>query len=130
MKWISLQDLALIHRTVINETGGVHGVMNYGALESSLQRPFSFFEGNEAYPDIWSKLAVFIHSLIVFHPFADGNKRTAFVATDVILKLNGYHIKPAFDHEIFFFAIARGEKSIEEIKHWLKIHSGPIYEHH
>lgn len=88
-------------------------------------RGSSSFDGQEYYPDIWSKTAAFIHSLIVFHPFADGNKRTAFVAAEVILTLNGFSIKPALENESFFWAIARGEKSVEEIKEWLKSHSEP-----
>jgi death-on-curing protein len=123
LTWISLRELVLIHELVINATGGVHGIINPVALESALLRPFSSFAGKEHYPDMCSKTAAFIHSLIVFHPFADGNKRTAFVAAEVILKLNGYGIKPGKENEDFFWAIARGEKSVEEIKEWLKNHS-------
>lgn len=125
MKWISLKELVLIHELVINATGGVHGIINPVALESALLRPFSSFEGEEHYPDMWAKTAAFIHSLIVFHPFADGNKRTAFVAMEVILKLNGFNINPATENEDFFWAIARGEKSVEEIQEWLNSHSQP-----
>jgi death-on-curing protein len=125
LNWISLRELVLIHELVISETGGVHGIVNPVALESALLRPFSAFEAKNLFPDIWSKIAVLIHSLIAFHPFADGNKRTAFVAAEVILKLNGYHIRPAIEHEAFFWAIARGEKSIEEIQDWLRSHSEP-----
>ena len=123
MNWINLKELILIHELVINETGGAHGIINPIALESVLLRPFSSFEGKELFPDIWSKIAAFVHSLIVFHPFTDGNKRTAFVAAEVILKLNGFHIKPTVRHETFFWAIARGEKSIEEIQNWLTRHA-------
>lgn len=123
MNWINLRELVLIHDLVINETGGVPGIINPVALESALLRPFSSYEGKEHYPDMWGKTAAFIHSLIVFHPFADGNKRTAFVAAEVILKLNGLSIKPSKENEDFFWAIARGEKSVEEIKEWLKNHS-------
>jgi len=125
LKWISLKELVLIHELVINATGGVHGIINPVALESALLRPFSSFEGEEHYPDMWAKTAAFIHSLIVFHPFADGNKRTAFVAMEVILKLNGFNINPATENEDFFWAIARGEKSVEEIQEWLNSHSQP-----
>ena len=125
MNWITLRELVLIHELVIKETGGLHGIINPVALESALVRPFSSFGGKELFPDMWSKIAVLIHSLIAFHPFTDGNKRTAFVAAEVILKLNGYHIKPALEHEVFFWAIARGEKSMEEIQDWLKIHGEP-----
>ena len=125
MNWITLRELVLIHELVINETGGLHGIINPVALESALVRPFSSIEGKELFPDMWSKIAALIHSLIAFHPFTDGNKRTAFVAAEVILKLNGYHIKPALEHEAFFWAIARGEKSMEEIQDWLGIHCEP-----
>ena len=125
MIWINLKELVLIHEMVINETGGVHGIINPIALESVLLRPFSSFEGKELFPDMWSKIAALVHSLIAFHPFIDGNKRTAFVAAEVILNLNGYHITPDFEHEAFFWAMARGEKSIEEIQVWLKRYAKP-----
>jgi death-on-curing protein len=128
LNWINLKELVLIHELVINETGGAHGIINPIALESVLLRPFSSFEGKELFPDIWSKVAVLVHSLIAFHPFTDGKKRTAFVAAEVILKLNGYRITPAIEHEAFFWAIARGEKSIEEIQAWLKKHATRINE--
>jgi death-on-curing protein len=128
LNWINLKELVLIHELVINETGGARGIINPIALESVLLRPFSSFEGKELFPDIWSKVAVLVHSLIAFHPFTDGNKRTAFVAAEVILKLNGYRITPAIEHETFFWAIARGEKSIEEIQAWLKKHATRINE--
>lgn len=123
MNWISLRELVLIHEMVVNETGGVHGIINPVALESALLRPFSSFEGKELFPDRWSKIAAFIHSLIVFHPFTDGNKRTAFVAADVILKRNGSTIKPSPENEEFFWAIARGEKSMGDIQEWLRRHA-------
>jgi death-on-curing protein len=123
LNWINLKEIVLIHELVVNETGGMHGIINPVALESALSRPFSSFEEKELFPDMWSKIAALIHSLIAFHPFTDGNKRTAFVAAEVILKLNGYHITPAIEHEAFFWAIARGEKSVEEIQAWLTRHA-------
>jgi len=79
MNWITLLELALIHEHVIQETGGVHGITNPGGLESALARPFTTFGGVELFPNLISKVAALIHSLIAFHPFADGNKRTAKV---------------------------------------------------
>jgi death-on-curing protein len=74
LNWINLKELVLIHEMVIDETGGVHGIINPIALESVLLRPFSSFEGNELFGDIWSKIAALVHSLIAFHPFVDGKK--------------------------------------------------------
>jgi death-on-curing protein len=123
MKWVNLVELALIHERVIQETGGVHGITNPGGLESSLARPFTTFGGVELFPNLISKVAALIHSLVVFHPFADGNKRTALVAADVCLRLNGYRLVPSADVEPFFWSIARGEKAIEEIVQWLRTHT-------
>ena len=120
MNWITLAELALIHEWVIQETGGVHGVTNPGGVESSLERPFTKFGGIELFPDLVSKIAALIHSLIAFHPFADGNKRTALVAADVCLRLNGHRLVPSTDVEPFFWSVARGEKEINEITKWLK----------
>ena len=123
MKWIKLEELLIIHEMVIKETGGVHGVINWGALESVLMRPFTSFEGKEFFPDLWSKIAAMVHSIVIYHPFLDGNKRTALVAADVCLRLNGWRLIPSDEVEPFFWSIARGEQSIEEIAGWLKSHS-------
>ena len=125
MNWITLMELALIHERVIQETGGIQGIMNPGGLESALARPFTSFGGVELFPDVVAKAAALIHSLIAFHPFVDGNKRTALVAADVCLRLNGYRLVPSADVEPFFWSVARGEKEIEEITEWLKKHIEP-----
>jgi len=125
MNRISLPDLVFIHERVIEETGGVHGVTNPGGLESALERPFTSFGGVPLFPDLVSKVAAFIHSIIAFHPFADGNKRTALVSADVCLRLNGYRIVPSEEVEPFFWAMARGEIEIEGIAEWLRSHTEP-----
>jgi death-on-curing protein len=125
MNWISLPELALIHERVIEETGGIHGVTNPGGLESALERPFTSFGGVAMFPDLVSKVAAFLHSIIVFHPFADGNKRTALIAADVCLRLNGYRIVPSEEVEPFFWAVARGEKEVDGIAEWLRSHTEP-----
>jgi len=128
VNWITLEELALIHERVIAETGGVHGITNPGGLESALARPFTAFGGQELFLDLWGKVAALVHSVIAFHPFADGNKRTALVAADVCLRLNGFRLVPSGEVEPFFWAVARGEKAIEEIAAWLKAHSEPWQE--
>jgi death-on-curing protein len=47
------------------------------------------------FPELWDKIGVLIHSIIAFHPFSDGNKRTVLVAADVCLLVNGYRIVPS-----------------------------------
>ena len=123
MNWLTQEELLLIHEQVIEETGGEHGIINPGGLESALQRPFTTTRGQELFPDLWSKVAALIHSIIAFHPFLDGNKRAALVAADVCLRINGFGLIPSDEVESFFWAIARGEKSVEEITEWLRAHS-------
>jgi death-on-curing protein len=128
LNWLTLEELLLIHEQVIEETGGIHGVIYSGGLESALSRPFTAFGGEEMFPDLWSKIAVLLHSLIAFHPFVDGNKRTALVAADICLRLHGYRLIPSEEVEPFFWAIARGEKLITEITVWIKAHTEPWQE--
>ena len=125
MNWVSLRELIIIHEQVIAETGGMPGIMNPGALESALARPFTAFDGIELFPDLVSKVAALIHSLIAFHPFVDGNKRTALVAADVCLRLNGDRLVPSDEVAPFFWAVARGEKEISQIAEWLRDHVEP-----
>lgn len=125
MNWISLNEVVLVHERVIAETGGVHGVANPGGLESALKRPFVAFGGVELFADLLSKVAALIHSIVAFHPFADGNKRTALVAADVCLRLNGLRLVPSDEVEPFFRAIASGQREIPEIAEWLKENAEP-----
>ena len=128
MNWISPVELAIIHERVIAETGGIQGIINTGGIESALARPFSSFGGVELFPELISKVAALIHSIVSFHPFVDGNKRTALVAADVCLRLNGFRLAPSNEVEPFFWAIARGEIDIDKIAEWLKTHVEPFKE--
>lgn len=123
MNWITLEEIVLVHERVIAETGGLRGIVNPGGLESALIRPFTAFSGYELFADLHSKVAVLIDSIIAFHPFVDGNKRTALVAADVCLRLNGYRLIPSDELEEFFWSIARGEKSVEDIIQFIKEHT-------
>lgn len=116
----------LIHARVIDATGGLHGILNPGAAESAILRPFTSFGGAELFPSVSAKIAALVHSLIAFHPFADGNKRTALVAADVCVRLNGHRISPGRAVEDFFWSIARGEQYVESIASWLDSHIEPL----
>ncbi len=120
MKTLKIEDLLLIHEKVIEVTGGVKGIINPSALESAIRRPFTTASGQNIFPTLWDKVAAFIHAIISFHPFADGNKRVALVAADVWLRLNGYYIPHEQEVEELFWKIAKGEVTVEEISKWLQ----------
>ena len=87
-EFLTLDELILIHFKLIDEFGGSHGLRDLGALESALMRPQI---GH--YKDIIEESAAFMESLAINHPFIDGNKRIAFFATDVFLRLNDHCIE-------------------------------------
>lgn len=64
-----------------------------GLLESAVARPQASAFGTDAYPDLASKAAALLHSLVLNHAFIDGNKRTAVLSTLVFLDLNGYMVR-------------------------------------
>lgn len=85
INYISLPDLLAMHMVLIKKYGGSDGVRDMGALESAVARPQSGY-----YKDVIESAAALLESLTMNHPFIDGNKRVAFAATDVFLKINGF----------------------------------------
>lgn len=105
----SLQEIQEIHRDLIEQFGGVHGLRDMGALESALMRPQLGY-----YKNIIEEAAALFESLAMNHPFIDDNKRIAFFVTDTFLRMNGYFINcdnektysclmDLFDGQIFRF---------------------------
>jgi death-on-curing protein len=85
INYLNLPDILAMHMVLIKEYGGSDGVRDMGALESAVARPQSGY-----YKDVIESAAALLESLAMNHPFIDGNKRVAFAATDVFLKINGF----------------------------------------
>ena len=85
MNYITPEQVLFIHYRIIEETGGSHGIRDLALLQSALARPMATFDENDLYPDIFSKAAALMHSIIKSHPFMDGNKRTAYSSCGVFL---------------------------------------------
>ncbi len=100
--------------------GGEPRLRDRGLLESAIARPMASAFGEDAYPTIFQKAAALLDSLSRNHPFVDGNKRTAAVATILFLEQNGFRRvwNPA-DALQFILAVAQGQRSIAEIAEWL-----------
>ena len=86
--FLSRDEVLAIHSTLLERFGGPSGIHDLGLLESALYRPRT---GH--YADLAGMAAALFESLIMNHPFVDGNKRVAFFATDVFLRINGYKLK-------------------------------------
>lgn len=88
--YLTVADVLGIHTALMQRYGGASGVRDPGALEAALFRPQTGY-----YDDIVSEAAALMESLAINHPFVDGNKRIAFAAVDVFLRINGWRLQRA-----------------------------------
>ncbi len=104
---------------------GVEGYMNEGMIEGCIERAMTDVYNYKPFPKLFTKAAAILYSFIVFHPFADGNKRTAFQTTRIFLRLNGYQLIVTPEEGVrFTLAIANLEiTELDSIVKWLRKHS-------
>ncbi len=113
-----------LHALSIAQFGGSHGTRDEGLLESAIARPYQTFGGNDLYPTVFEKAAAIAESIIINHPFVDGNKRTGFLAMLALLETESLIIT-ASNELIYLLVIdvSTGSKSFEQIVDWLKQNS-------
>lgn len=114
------------HAFHVVERLGFH-VRDAGLLTSALARPDASFGGTEVYPEIHDKAAVLLESLSRNHPLFDGNKRTAWILTQIFLELNNLDLRfdenEAFEHII---GVASGKIDAEASAVWIADHLTPL----
>jgi death-on-curing protein len=121
---LSPQQVLFIHARLTDETGGDHLLRDVGLLASAVARPRAAFGGQELYPDLFAQAAALMQSLLLNHPFLDGNKRTGITAAALLLLRNGYRLTA--DNaglERFTFAVVNGQQSLQEMAAWFRAHS-------
>jgi death on curing protein len=118
---ILIEDILEVHQFSINKYGGSNSVRDTGSLESAIAGPFQTFGGEDLYLTIFEKAAALAESLIINHPFIDGNKRTGFLAMASLLEEDG-HLLNATQEDAYHFTIqiSTGEIKFEQIVAWLK----------
>ena len=118
---LSVDQLLAIHSALRSEFGGRAGLRDRGALEAAVARPFATFDGEDLYPDVASKAAALLHSLVSNHPFVDGNKRTGVLAAELLLDVNGVDLVASDDEfEEMVMAVASGTLDIEQLVIWFR----------
>ncbi|NJM21678.1 MAG: type II toxin-antitoxin system death-on-curing family toxin [Richelia sp. SM1_7_0] len=123
MRYLVLIEVIELHRQIIEHSGGALGIRDLGALESALAQPHMTFGGEELYPTLVDKASAIGFSLVMNHPFIDGNKRIGHAAMEVFLVMNGVEIDASVDEqESIFLSLASGKLKREEFTHWLKSH--------
>ncbi len=124
MRYVTAQDVLVIHARVIDATGGLHGVRDIGLLASAVARPATAGFGKEMFPGLFQKAAVYVESFVQYHCFLDGNKRTAMAVCARFLFLNGYQLT-ATQKAFVAFALGAANKkySLDEMASWIKRHA-------
>lgn len=124
MRYLTTEEVLLIHERVLALFGGAGGVRDWGLLQSAVERPRMSFGGEELYPDLHHKAAALGHSLALNHPFVDGNKRTAWEAMHTMIEENGCVLQASTD-EIIKLMLQIEDKTlgVEEIAEWLRARS-------
>ncbi|TSC55567.1 MAG: death on curing protein [Parcubacteria group bacterium Greene0714_21] len=125
MRYLTKEQILLIHSMIIDETGGSHGVRDYDAILSLESLPRQSVFGKELYPTLFAKAAVYARNIISGHPFVDGNKRTAMTAASVFLEDNGYKLAAEKGTvEKFALRLIKEKLNIEAIASWFKKNTG------
>lgn len=120
---LTKQQVILLHREIIAESGGSPEIRDEGLLDSALNAPFQTFSGTELYPTILEKAVRLGYSLIKNHAFVDGNKRIGAHTMLVFLALNNIEIEyEDNDFTQLILGIAAGEISAEQLLVWLQSH--------
>ncbi len=121
MYFLTAEDILYLHFKIIEDFGGSHGIRDEGRLKSVVEAPKQEAFGQEQYPDICDKAAVYARNIIADHLFVDGNKRTGIVTSSIFLMKNGY-VMTANQKELEDFAvrIAVDKCDVSEISRWFK----------
>jgi death on curing protein len=122
--WLGRKLILAIHDEQLAQHGGALGVRDDGLLDSALARPLNRAGYGE--PDVAELAAVYAIAIARNHPFLDGNKRTAYVALETFLALNGcaFPVSDA-DAVVATLAMAAGEMNDEEFTAWVRDNTQP-----
>ncbi|MBL0120854.1 MAG: type II toxin-antitoxin system death-on-curing family toxin [Saprospiraceae bacterium] len=117
----------VIHKIVLDEHGDANGTRDNNGLESAIGRPFQTFDAIGLYATCFEKAAAIGESIIINHPFIDGNKRTRYVLMEYVLRINNYKIISS-DEGLYQFVIqiSTGHLKFDETVDWLKANSAEI----
>lgn len=119
IQFLSLDEVLAIHERLIEVFGGPAGVRDMGMLESALYRPQTGY-----YETISQMSAALFESLLMNHPFVDGNKRAAFFVTDTFLRLNGnkIHVDSKSAHQFLIGLLESNSAGFDALLAWLERH--------
>ena len=122
--WIASEVLCAVHDEQLAEHGGLAGLRDANAFESAIARAQQL--AHYGTPDVAAMAAAYGFGIARNHPFSDGNKRTAFVAVELFLALNGYELVATdADCILTMLGVAAGDTDDTEFAQWIRQHIEP-----
>jgi len=117
IQFLSLDEAVAIHARLIEKFSGPSGVRDLGLLESALYRPQTGY-----YDNLLHMSSALFESLLMNHPFIDGNKRAVFFMTDVFLRINGakLNVQAEAAHDFIVHQLEAKQVSLTIIYDWIK----------
>ena len=127
LSWIRKEDLVRAHDEVVKTHGGSLGIRDEGALASALSRPRNRLHYGGESVDVFDLAAEYAFGIARNHPFADGNKRTSYVAMKCFIDECGYAVVcPNAEQFDTMVNLASGKTDAERLAAWLRRHSRPL----
>lgn len=125
--YLSVNQVLALHRILVREFGGAAELRDRGALEAAVARPAMTFGGDDLYADLPAKGAALMHSLVLNHPFLDGNKRAGAASIELFFGVNGWVVM-ADDGELeaLTLDVAKGEVEVEALAIWFRQRLRPL----
>ncbi len=121
IRYLTLIEILELHRKILEQSSGATGIRDMGLLESAIAQPRMTFGEEDLYPGLLEKAAALGFSIMMNHPFVDGNKRTGHAATETFLVLNELEINASVnEQERRVLAIASGKQEREAFVEWLQ----------
>jgi death-on-curing protein len=129
IEWLAEAVVLAIHDEQVGEHGGLAGIRDLGALQSALARPQQLLAYADPRPDVAALAAAYGFAIATSHPFADGNKRTSYIVTEVFLLLNGHQMDVDEAARVDVWTrLGAGSITEEQLADWLRAHITEIEE--
>lgn len=114
VEFLDLDDVVELATRLLGDPPPIRDI---GLLGSAVARPRTSAFGEDAYPNLWTKAAALLQSVVKNHALVDGNKRLGWLTTAVFLEINGIEISRAHNDAVYelVMEVAGAEPSVDEI---------------
>jgi len=120
MRYLTIDELIKINEALIGKIGGLIGIVDKTGLTESIERPKMKAGDYEPFPTIWDKAAVLMETIVKTRPFANTNALTSFLAAVMMLRLNGYILRPEPGDGDEIISITFLQMTVPQIADWFK----------